>query len=64
MAALLGYAALLAIAYDLFVRYHEEPTLGRLFGEPYARYRKAVSRRVPRRPGRTSRHTCAGERTA
>ena len=36
---LFGYAALLAIGYHLFVTHYEEPTLGRLFGEPYARYR-------------------------
>jgi protein-S-isoprenylcysteine O-methyltransferase Ste14 len=54
---LFGYAALLAIGYHLFVRYYEEPTLGRLFGEPYARYREAVPRWLPRRPGRTSRRT-------
>ena len=52
---LFGYAALLAIGYHLFVRYYEEPTLGRLFGEPYARYREAVPRWLPRRLGRTRR---------
>jgi protein-S-isoprenylcysteine O-methyltransferase Ste14 len=54
---LFGYAALLAIGYHLFVRYYEEPTLGRLFGEPYARYRGAVPRWLPRWPGRTTRCT-------
>jgi protein-S-isoprenylcysteine O-methyltransferase Ste14 len=54
MAVLLGYAALMAIGYHLFVRYYEEPTLGRLFGEPYARYREAVPRWLPKRPDRTS----------
>ena len=54
---LFGYAALLAIGYHLFVRYYEEPTLGRLFGEPYARYREAVPRWLPKLPGRTSRRT-------
>jgi protein-S-isoprenylcysteine O-methyltransferase Ste14 len=53
VAVLFGYAALLAIGYHLFVRYYEEPTLGRLFGEPYARYREAVPRWLPRWPGRT-----------
>ena len=57
MAALFAYAALLAVGYHLFVRYYEEPTLGRLFGEPYARYREAVPRWLPRRPGRTGRRT-------
>lgn len=47
---LFGYAVLIAIGYHLFVRYYEEPTLGRLFGEPYARYRDAVPRWLPRRP--------------
>ena len=54
MVVLFGYAALVALGYHLFVRYYEEPTLGRLFGEPYARYRAAVPRWLPRRPGRTS----------
>ncbi len=31
--ALFGYAAFMAIGYHLFVRYYEEPTLGRLFRE-------------------------------
>jgi len=51
MVVLFCYAALMAIGYHLFVKYYEEPTLGRLFGEPYARYREAVSRWLPRRPG-------------
>ena len=49
-AILFGYAAVLAVAYHLFVRYYEEPTLGRLFGEAYARYRAAVPRWLPRWP--------------
>jgi protein-S-isoprenylcysteine O-methyltransferase Ste14 len=57
MAVLLGYAALMAVGYHLFVRYYEEPTLVRLFGEPYAHYREAVPRWLPRRPGRTRRGT-------
>ena len=56
-AVLFGYAAFLAVGYHLFVRYYEEPTLGRLFGEAYARYREAVPRWLPRRPGRTRRCT-------
>jgi protein-S-isoprenylcysteine O-methyltransferase Ste14 len=47
-AILLGYSAFLAVAYHLFVRYYEEPTLGRLFGEPYTRYREVVPRWLPR----------------
>lgn len=46
-AILLGYAAILAIAYHLFVRYYEEPTLGRLFGENYVRYCDTVPRWFP-----------------
>ena len=58
MVVLFGYAALMAIGYHLFVRLYEEPTLGRLFGGPYARYREAVPRWLPRWPGRTGRCTC------
>ena len=49
---LFAYAALLAIAYHLFVTCYEEPTLTRLFGDPYTRYRKTVPRWLPRRPDR------------
>ena len=52
---LFGYAGLMAIGYQLFVVYYEEPTLGRLFGESYARYREAVPRWLPGRLGRTGR---------
>jgi len=51
MVVLFGYAALMAVGYHLFVRTYEEPTLGRLFGESYARYREAVPRWLPRQPG-------------
>jgi protein-S-isoprenylcysteine O-methyltransferase Ste14 len=51
MIILFVYAALMVIGYHLFVRYYEEPTLGRLFGEPYARYRETVPRWLPRWPG-------------
>ena len=47
---LLVYAIVLAFTYSLFVRYYEEPTLDRLFGEAYARYREVVPRWIPRRP--------------
>jgi protein-S-isoprenylcysteine O-methyltransferase Ste14 len=57
MVVLFGFAALMAVGYHLFVRYYEEPTLGRLFGEPYAHYRATVPRWLPRWPGRTSRGT-------
>ncbi len=52
MVVLVGYAAVLAIGYHFFVTHYEEPTLEQLFGEPYARYREAVPRWLPRRPGR------------
>ena len=45
---LLAYAAVLAIAYHLFVRFYEEPTLRASFGESYARYCQQVPRWVPR----------------
>lgn len=57
MAILFGYAALMAIGYHLFVRYYEEPTLARLFGESYLHYREAVPRWLPRWPCRTGRYT-------
>jgi protein-S-isoprenylcysteine O-methyltransferase Ste14 len=57
MVVLFAYAALMAIGYHLFVRYYEEPTLGRLFGEPYAQYREAVPRWLPKRPDRTGHYT-------
>jgi protein-S-isoprenylcysteine O-methyltransferase Ste14 len=47
---LVGYAALLAAGYHLFVTRYEEPALSRLFGEAYGRYRAGVPRRIPRRP--------------
>jgi protein-S-isoprenylcysteine O-methyltransferase Ste14 len=55
MVVLFGYAAFFAIGYHLFVKYYEEPTLDRLFGESYARYREAVPRWLPRRPGRINK---------
>jgi protein-S-isoprenylcysteine O-methyltransferase Ste14 len=45
---LFGYTALLIVGYHLLVRYYEEPTLTRLFGEPYARYCEAVPRWLPK----------------
>jgi protein-S-isoprenylcysteine O-methyltransferase Ste14 len=56
-AILLGYSALLAVGYHLFVRYYEEPTLGRLFGESYSRYCGEVPRWLPKWPRRTKRCT-------
>jgi protein-S-isoprenylcysteine O-methyltransferase Ste14 len=46
---LFGYAAFLAVGYHLFVRFYEEPTLRRIFGEDYIQYCAVVSRWLPRR---------------
>jgi protein-S-isoprenylcysteine O-methyltransferase Ste14 len=46
---LLGYVAFFGIGYHLFVRFYEEPTLNRLFGEDYARYCATVPRWIPKR---------------
>jgi protein-S-isoprenylcysteine O-methyltransferase Ste14 len=48
--SLLGYAALLSVAYRLFVRFFEEPSLERRFGAAYDRYRRQVP---PWLPGRS-----------
>ena len=48
-ALLFGYAALLAVAFHLLVRYYEEPTLRRVFGEAYVGYCQEVPRWLPRR---------------
>jgi protein-S-isoprenylcysteine O-methyltransferase Ste14 len=50
-ALLFGYAVCLAIGYHLFVRFYEEPTLQKAFGEEYVRYCASVSRWLPRRSG-------------
>jgi protein-S-isoprenylcysteine O-methyltransferase Ste14 len=55
--SLLGYALLLGLSYDLFVRYYEEPRLARAFGASYAEYCRAVPRwgfRLRRWRGRTA----------
>ena len=44
---LFGYAVFLAVGYHLFVRFYEEPTLRRKFGEEYVQYCAAVSRWLP-----------------
>ena len=49
---LFGYAVFLAVGYHLFVRFYEEPTLRRMFGEDYVQYCAVVSRWLPRRPTR------------
>lgn len=46
---LFAYAILLAMGYHLFVRFYEEPTLRRAFGEDYVRYCGEVSRWLPQR---------------
>ena len=45
---LLGYAALVALAFLAFVRGYEEPTLRRRFGDEYVAYRSAVPGWWPR----------------
>jgi protein-S-isoprenylcysteine O-methyltransferase Ste14 len=47
-ALLFAYTALVLLAFHLFVVSYEEPTLGRKFGESYARYRSSVPRWLPR----------------
>lgn len=44
---LIGYAILLAVCYHLFVKFYEEPTLKRMFGEAYLRYCAVVPRWLP-----------------
>ena len=46
---LLPYAAAFAVAVASFVRWYEEPTLRRQFGEQYETYRRAVPAWWPRR---------------
>ena len=46
---LLVYAAAFAVAVASFVRWYEEPTLGRQFGEQYETYRREVPAWWPRR---------------
>jgi protein-S-isoprenylcysteine O-methyltransferase Ste14 len=47
---LLLYTAAFALAVAAFVRWYEEPTLRRQFGEQYERYRREVPAWWPRRP--------------
>jgi protein-S-isoprenylcysteine O-methyltransferase Ste14 len=49
---LLGYAAIVWLAFHLFVVLYEEPNLRRRFGEDYEAYRKRVPRWWPRRGDR------------
>lgn len=46
--SLLWYAALVGIVTWLFVRFYEEPTLRRTFGQEYEDYRRAVPGWIPR----------------
>jgi len=48
--AVLVYAVVLAIAFQLFVVFYEEPTLRDLFGPDYDDYRRTVPRWLPRPP--------------
>jgi protein-S-isoprenylcysteine O-methyltransferase Ste14 len=45
---LLVYAALLAVAFHLFVQFYEEPSLKRRFGEDYEAYLAATPRWLPK----------------
>ncbi len=47
-AILFGYSLLLALSYNFFVRYYEEPRLQRTFGQSYLEYCAAVPRWWPR----------------
>jgi protein-S-isoprenylcysteine O-methyltransferase Ste14 len=48
---LLLWAAAAAVLFHLFVVFHEEPELRRLFGDEYEAYRRRVGRWLPRRAG-------------
>ena len=45
------YASFLVVAFVLFVRFYEEPTLAARYGADYDAYRRAVPAWWPRRPG-------------
>ena len=47
--ALIAYAAVVAVVVAAFVRWYEEPTLRRQFGEQYDEYRRSVPGWWPRR---------------
>lgn len=47
-AILFGYSLLLALSYQIFVRFYEEPRLRRVFGQSYLEYCAAVPRWWPR----------------
>jgi protein-S-isoprenylcysteine O-methyltransferase Ste14 len=48
---LVAWAAVVLVAFHLFVVIYEEPTLTRIFGEDYEDYRRDIGRWVPRRLG-------------
>jgi protein-S-isoprenylcysteine O-methyltransferase Ste14 len=48
---LVAWAAVVLVAFHLFVVIYEEPTLKRIFGKDYDDYRRDVGRWVPRRFG-------------
>jgi protein-S-isoprenylcysteine O-methyltransferase Ste14 len=48
---LVAWAAIVLVAFHVFVVIYEEPTLERIFGEDYEDYRRDVGRWVPRRLG-------------
>jgi protein-S-isoprenylcysteine O-methyltransferase Ste14 len=48
---LAAWAAVVLVAFHLFVVLYEEPTLKRIFGDDYEGYRRDVGRWVPRRLG-------------
>ena len=54
-AAVLVYAALVALAFHVFVVLYEEPTLRRTFGAEYEAYCRAVPRWMPRLARREAR---------
>lgn len=47
---MLGYAALVFVLFNFFIRLHEEPHLRRQFGHEYEDYCNKVGRWLPRRP--------------
>lgn len=49
-AAVLLYGAFVLVAVSLFIRFYEEPTLTRKFGDAYVRYRQRVPRWLGVRP--------------
>jgi len=46
-ALILGYSVVIAVAFDLFIRFYEEPHLRKVFGTEYEEYRRSVRRWIP-----------------